>query len=360
MIDEPTGLERLIDEPGPAAAEALELLLSLKPGLRDAYDDRMMRLAREDMAHHLRQFAAIVLARDGNALVDYLSWLKVLFDGLRIPDELVCLSFRCAGRAGAQRLAAEEAASFSECAERAAREYGRSEPASNRYMKEGLPENGLARAYLQALLEGRRDLALSLVESRKATGAEARRLYLELFQPAQRELGRLWQLRKISVAQEHFATAATQYVMSTLYPALFAEARPNGRRLIAACAQGEFHELGIRMVADFFQAEGWDARYLGADLPVSALAEEVARADPDLVALSASVLSNVRWTWRAIAAIREAGGKAPPVMVGGAPFAVSPELWLVVGADATALDCEEALRVGTGLVGAPRRAGGRP
>jgi methanogenic corrinoid protein MtbC1 len=350
MDDKGIGIEGLFEEADAAAGEAIELLLELRPALRSSYDERMMRLAREDMCHHVRQLAAVVLAKDGNALVDYLSWLKVLFDGLGIPDDLITLSFRCVGRAAAKRLGKADAEAFGACAERAAREYGRSEPATNRYLKEGLPDKGLARAYLQALIEGRRDLAESLVKSERLKGVPVRSLYLDIFQPAQRELGRLWLLRKINVAQEHFATAATQYLMSSLYADLFAGSEPKGRKVLAACAQGELHEIGIRMVADFFQAEGWDARYLGANLPVSALAQEAARSPVDLIALSATLATNVHWVARAIAAIREAGGRQP-VMVGGQPFLVSPNLWREVGADATAADCEESTRVAAGLLG---------
>jgi MerR family transcriptional regulator, light-induced transcriptional regulator len=351
MDDAWIGIEALIDEAEPVGREALALFFELKPGLRESYDARSMHLAREDMAQHVRQLAAIILAKDGGTLVDYLSWLKVLFDARRIPDEHIVVAFRCVGRAASRRLDPDSARLFGSYAERAAREYGRSDPATNRYLKEGLPENGMARAYVQALLEGRRDLAEALVKSERQGGITARQLYLELFEPAMRELGRLWQLGKINIAQEHFATAATQYLMSGLYAELFGSSRPGGRKLIAACAQGELHELGLRMVADFFQAEGWDARYLGANLPISALVQEQERSPADLIALSATLTTSVRCTALAIEALRAMGGPRIPVMVGGHPFIISPDLCGELGADGTAPDCETAVRVGSLLLG---------
>lgn len=343
MEEEARGIETLFAQAEEAGAEALGLLFQLSPRLKDSYDERRMRLAKEDMAHHIRNFAAIAFADDNHALVDYLSWLRVLFDGFGLSEELVTLSFRCAGQAASRRLSGKDAEAFDMVVQRAVFEYGRSEPATNRYLKEGLPDNGMARTYLHALIDGRRDLAQAVVDAEVRNGSTIQSLYIGLFQPAQRELGRLWHLRKITVGQEHFATAATQYIMSNLYPRLMAESRPNGKRLVAACAEGELHELGLRMVADFMQADGWDTRFLGANLPVFSLLQEIERVRPDVVALSASLLTNVHWVTAAIEAIKKRPGPKPRVLVGGLPFIVSPELWKRVGADSTGADCAAAL-----------------
>ena len=58
-----------------------------------------------------------------------------------------------------------------------------------------------------------------------------------MFQLSLREVGRLWQMNQISVAQEHYCTAATQLIMSQLYPYIFSGERRN-RTLIAAYAGG--------------------------------------------------------------------------------------------------------------------------
>jgi len=357
MSEGRTGMTVLFDEAEEAGREAMELLLELKPELRDVYDARSMRLAREDMAHHIRNLAAVALGRDSGTLHDYLSWLKVLFDGLGISDESISMSFRCVGHAVKRRLDEDDARIFNDLVERAVFEYGRSEPATNRYLKEGLPGNALARAYVQALIDGKRDLAQSLVDAQISHNTPVRELYLGLFQPAMCELGRLWHTRKVTVAQEHFGTATTQSIMSSLHGNLVSGTRPNGKRMIAACAQGEFHEMGLRMVSDFFEADGWDTRYLGANLPVDSLVGEIARDKPDLVALSATTQPAVRWIQDAIKSIHENFEPAPVIMVGGAPFIISDELWSEVGADATAPDCGCAVKVAARIFGIDEASG---
>ena len=97
-------------------------------------------------------------------------------------------------------------------------------------------------------------------------GSPVKDIYQRVFQPTQHEIGRLWQTNQISVAQEHYCTAATQLAMAQLYPYTFSAER-SGRRLVAACVSGELHEIGARIVADLFEMAGWDTYYLGANTP---------------------------------------------------------------------------------------------
>ena len=122
----------------------------------------------------------------------------------------------------------------------------------------------LGQRYLGLLLAGNRHEASQLVTEAVKDGAPIKTVYIEVFQNSQYEIGRLWQLNEISVAQEHFCTAATQLIISQLYPYLFSHNK-TGHRLVVACTGGDLHELGVRMVADFFEMEGWDTFYLGAN-----------------------------------------------------------------------------------------------
>src|SRR5580704_14597423 len=74
----------------------------------------------------------------------------------------------------------------------------------------------LARQYLQALLRAERHEASRLILDAVQAGVAVCDLYLQVFQRCQREVGRLWQLKQVTVAQEHYCTAATQLVLSQL------------------------------------------------------------------------------------------------------------------------------------------------
>jgi MerR family transcriptional regulator, light-induced transcriptional regulator len=202
-----------------------------------------------------------------------------------------------------------------------------------------------AAAYLDHILGERRKAAVEYIMNLHAEGVPLKEIYLSVFGPVQRELGRLWQTRKIGVAQEHYGTAITQLAMARLYPSLFTGER-KARRMAAAGVGGELHELGIRMVADFFEMDGWDSRYYGANLPPAELAKAVATDKPDLLCLSATMPWHVEDLKAAISAVRLIPGLADlPILAGGRPFAVSPELWRNVGADGTAGTAQEALEL---------------
>ena len=198
-------------------------------------------------------------------------------------------------------------------------------------------------AYLGAIRAGDRRAAFAAIDQAVEAGVPLRALYLEVFQPALREIGRLWQENRITVADEHLATAITQAAMARLYDRLFSAARSDGRLLVAACADLERHEVGLRMICDILEMDGWDTVFLGATVPVEDLVDMVRRRRPDVVALSASIAPHLSRVREAIRAIREEAPEPPPVIaVGGRPFLEDPELAVRLGADLTARDAAEA------------------
>jgi len=212
-------------------------------------------------------------------------------------------------------------------------------------------ENGsgyhqLAARYLQILLRKDADTAIVLLLNAVEGGLPLKEVYLQVLQPAQYELGRLWQIGQISIAEEHFCTAATQQVMSRLYPQLFSTPK-NGKVLVAACGKNELHEVGLRMVADLFELDGWDTHFFSATTPREQILQTVGDTRADLLALSATLTANVPDISQLITEIRAAQLPAlPKIMVGGYPFHTDPELWRRIGADGTARGAEEAVRAG--------------
>lgn len=198
--------------------------------------------------------------------------------------------------------------------------------------------------YLSALRRGERRTALSTAQRALQEGVDIRDLYMDVFQPAMHEIGRLWETNQITVAQEHLATAITQSVMAQLYSHVFARP-PLGRVMVATCIGGELHELGIRMVSDFFEMEGWDVYYLGANMPHDDIVTMLNEQQADLLGISATLNSHVTQARDLISAVRTSPiGNQIKIMVGGRPFNYSPNLYETIGADFTAPDAREAVR----------------
>lgn len=214
------------------------------------------------------------------------------------------------------------------------------------------PHLELATRYMRRALAARRREASRLILEAVEEGMSVRDVYLHVFQPVQHEIGRLWQLNRVTIAQEHVCTAITQLVMSQLYPRVFAGEKRD-LRLVATCLGGELHEIGIRMVADFFEMEGWDTIYLGANTPAGEVVGEVVSVEAQLVAVSVTLSEHVEAAAALIREIRsDARCAAVKVIVGGLPFNETPELWRRIGADGSARDAEQAIDLAERLVAA--------
>jgi methanogenic corrinoid protein MtbC1 len=207
--------------------------------------------------------------------------------------------------------------------------------------------------YLVALLEGNRLAASRLITDAAKAGMPVRDLYLQVLSPAQTELGRMWEQAEIDIAEEHFATATTQMVMAQLYS--FLDRKPcNGKTVIAATVTGNHHEIGIKMVADFFEEEGWRAVYLGAAVPPDELAVAVVTFEADLLVLGACMHNQLQGVADAIRVVRATPqASRAQILVGGAGFAETGDLWRTMGADALANGATDAVDVAHRLVFTP-------
>jgi methanogenic corrinoid protein MtbC1 len=192
----------------------------------------------------------------------------------------------------------------------------------------------LRQRYVDALVAGDLAAASRLIES---ADADVRTVYLQVLQPALYEIGRRWEEAEISVAQEHLATATTQSVMARLAERFDVSGPRRGRKVLVACAEGELHSIGVRMVADFLEGDGWEVLFVGALSPPAAVAELAAAQAVEVVALSAALAQRVPEVVSAVQALR-ALDPVPVIAVGGQAFGGDAAVAAGTGADLYAAD----------------------
>ncbi len=150
------------------------------------------------------------------------------------------------------------------------------------------------RDYLNALLQGNRHECTRIVQNLLEKKIAIKHLYEDLFKTSLYHVGKLWEFNRITVADEHVATAITERVMSLVYPTLFNPDEPRKKkRMLVSCAANEFHQIGGKMIADIGELNGWDSFFLGANLPADHLLAQIQETKPDLVGLSLSVYFNM-------------------------------------------------------------------
>jgi MerR family transcriptional regulator, light-induced transcriptional regulator len=309
----------------------------------------------QDADSHLSYLVQALALNNQTLFIDYIAWAKVMLAQRQVPAEDLAFQLERLAKVLRDRLPADSgtlAAGFVTAAVLAMPEMPSEMPT---FLQEGEPLSPLAHQYLESLRRGERHLASRLVLDAVAAGMPVKEIYLHVFQPVQYEIGRLWQLNRISVAQEHYCSAATQLIMSQLYPYIFASAK-NGHTLVATCVAGDLHEIGVRMVADFFEMDGWSTFYLGANTPHVGVIECVVDQHADVLAVSATISYHVESVRGLIQAVRQhpIAGQVK-ILVGGYPFGRDRELWRDVGADGTALNAEQAIALANRIVEGGRK-----
>jgi methanogenic corrinoid protein MtbC1 len=173
---------------------------------------------------------------------------------------------------------------------------------------------------------------------------------IKIIQPTMYRIGNLWSCGSLDVQQEYYATAVIESILTYLEPRIF-QGHQGRIPMIAAAVEGELHSIGVRMVADFFEIDGWDTCYLGANVCGSTIVSESIRRKAKLIALSANGRVVVPQVMKTIAAIQESNAlKETLVLVGGGVFNVWPNALDHSGANGYARDAPGAVEIARVLI----------
>jgi MerR family transcriptional regulator, light-induced transcriptional regulator len=199
------------------------------------------------------------------------------------------------------------------------------------------------RIFLAAILRGQREAALKVVEEALHAGHSHADIYVEVFAVSLQRIGELWELNKISVAQEHMATAITQYVIALIYPRMV----PSGTRrggMVVTGVSGELHQVGANLVADAMEANGWTVRFLGTNLPHSSVVASLEESAADMLCISTTIVANLPSVTELIRTVRsKMGQRVPKIVLGGGAYRVATQFAEEVGAVGAITDLRKAL-----------------
>ncbi|MGW4560932.1 cobalamin B12-binding domain-containing protein [Streptomyces sp. NPDC004561] len=197
----------------------------------------------------------------------------------------------------------------------------------------------------QAVVDGEEHAAARIVHQAMADGVEEETLLLEVIAPVQEKVGTEWAADRITVAQEHAATAINERVIASL-----AHVRrrhgdglaPRRGRVTVSCVDGEWHAFPARLVAEVLSLSGRWVDYLGAQTPTPHLVAHLHHTNPDAVLLSGSIPTHLPTAHAAITACQAVG---VPVLAGGRAFGPDGRYAKAFGADRWAADARGAVAV---------------
>jgi len=181
------------------------------------------------------------------------------------------------------------------------------------------------RAEFKAALDNRdHETCLEICRDQLAQGVTLPEIFNGIVYPVMVEVGVNWEYGKITVADEHEATAIVNRVISGLY---FLVEKPKATRSVAlvCAAPGERHEMGAWMVAISLELDGWDVIYLGADTPSADIAATAVKNEVNLVALSVAMPFGMTKTRELVDTLRGSSSiKSAKIMIGGGLFVRFP------------------------------------
>ena len=96
-------------------------------------------------------------------------------------------------------------------------------------------------------------------------------------------VGEMWELGRIGIAQEHFASSLVRRRLGALS---LTWGVGTGPVAVLACPPGEFHDIVLLSFGVLLGRAGWRIRYLGPDTPIHSLAQAARLTQADAVVLA--------------------------------------------------------------------------
>ncbi|MER5897156.1 cobalamin-dependent protein [Streptomyces sp. NPDC001876] len=177
--------------------------------------------------------------------------------------------------------------------------------------------------------------AVEIVFAALDGGMDAEKALLEVIAPVQARVGSEWAANRLTVAQEHAASAITERVIAALAHRSAARPSPGLGRVTVACVDQEWHVLPARLLAEVLTLRGWQVDFLGAQVPTPHLIAHLHSSGADAVALSSTLPTRLPVAHAAISACKAVG---VPVLAGGAGFGPDGRYAHRLGANAWAAD----------------------
>lgn len=344
-------ISNVLDDNKASLAELItELQFKNNPGLLGKYGITGRKKCSEDNGYHLSYLSIAIRLESIELFAAYVAWAQKMLEGRQIPVKDLSDNLDYIDRACKELLPGEVHQTARYYILESKERLKNVPITAESYFNNSNPIVDDAKQYLDFLLKGKRISAQALITGLVKSGEPIASLYNNIFKVTQQEIGLLWQNNVITVAHEHYCTAATQSIMATLYPYIFTSEKKE-RKMVACSVSGDLHEMGIRILCDLFEIDGWDTYYMGANMPEADIINALIDQKPQLLAISVTMPFHIAKVQSLIKKIRDnISFNHVKIMVGGYPFTLVQDLWRKVGADAFAPNAKKAIKLANNMI----------
>ena len=132
-----------------------------------------------------------------------------------------------------------------------------------------------------------KDDCLLLIIELFENGATIKEIYDNYLIPALARYECNSSVEEICIWKEHARTSIIRTILESTYPYLIKQKNKTiNKRILIACPQLEYHEIGAIIATNYFILEGFDAKYIGANTPSEQIISALKILKPDYIALS--------------------------------------------------------------------------
>lgn len=170
-------------------------------------------------------------------------------------------------------------------------------------------------------------------------------LYEAVLTPFLADIGTKVHNEQMSVWEEHIYSSIVQSIIECMHPLVFeTKANSINKSVFVVCPAEELHELGSRMVADFFMLLGFDVTYVGSNTPRHDIILGITKVKPDYVAISISNFYNLSLLDDIVKDIKQVA-PSTKVIVGGLAFHNNTHVFEDSNADYLAQNFQDLVKI---------------
>lgn len=183
-----------------------------------------------------------------------------------------------------------------------------------------------------------------LIEEALARGIEAPEIINNGLTAGMKIVGQKFETKEYFIPDMLASAEAVGAAMGMLEPHLARSGVKAKGKVVVATVRGDLHDIGKNIVSILLRGAGYAVKDLGNDIDAQTIVDAVRDEKPQVLGLSALLISTMARMTETIQALTESGLRDQvKVIVGGAP--VSEEFAKSIGADGYGADGFDAVRV---------------
>lgn len=198
--------------------------------------------------------------------------------------------------------------------------------------------------YMDSLLACDKNKAIRILLTLLSAGRPGEQIYTDFMERALKEVGNQWERGDLPIWKEHCISEITLESM-----ALIKERNQRSSRdekvILAIIPGAETHSIGLRMISDRLETQGFRIIFLGSNIPTDNIIQAIKENKPWAVLLSVTMRQHVDTVCLIIDKIKQSfGTKAPALLIGGAAFKGMTQIEKYTGADKYCHNFDDVVR----------------